>query len=364
MQIPIAKPYIGEEEKRAVLEVLESGQLSQGPRVAEFERAFAAYAGARFGVATCNGTAALTCALMAHGIGPGDEVIVPSFSFFATASSVLGVGATPVFADIDPETFCLSPESAEERITARTRAILPVHLYGHPADMPRFEALCGRHGLLLLADAAQAHGTAIAGRGVGSWGTACFSFFPSKNMTTTAGGMVLTGDEQTYRRLRLVRHQGMETRYEHEALGLNFRMTDLEAAIGLVQLGRLPAWLDARAENARFYDRHITRLLTPTSAPGVSHAYHQYTVRVPPGLDRDTVVRRLNERGIEARVYYAKAIHQQPVFANEPSMRDLALPETERAAREVLSLPVHPFVTAQERAYVVREVNGLGASSG
>ena len=240
MQIPIARPYIGAEEKRAVIEVLESGQLSQGPKVAEFEQAFAANQGARFGVATCNGTAALTCALMAHGIAPGDEVIVPSFSFFATASSVLGVYATPVFADIDPETYCLSPESAEAAITVRTRAIMPVHLYGHPADMPRFETLCQRRGLLLLADAAQAHGAAIAGRGVGSWGTACFSFFPSKNMTTTAGGMVLTNDESVYRRLRLVRHQGMETRYEHEALGLNFRMTDIEAAIGLVQLGPTP----------------------------------------------------------------------------------------------------------------------------
>ncbi|MBN1605216.1 MAG: DegT/DnrJ/EryC1/StrS family aminotransferase [Polyangiaceae bacterium] len=360
MQIPIARPYIGEEEKRAVVEVLESGQLSQGPRVAEFEQAFAAYQGARFGVATCNGTAALTCALMAHGIGPGDEVIVPSFSFFATASSVLGVHATPVFADIDPETYCLSPESAEARITSRTRAIMPVHLYGHPADMPRLEAVCQRRGLLLLADAAQAHGAAIAGRRVGSWGTACFSFFPSKNMTTTAGGMVLTDDEQTHRRLRLVRHQGMETGYRHEAVGLNFRMTDLEAAIGLVQLGRLPAWLETRANNAGFYDRHITRLRTPTCASGVSHAYHQYTVRVPPDLDRDTVVQKLNERGIGARVYYARAIHQQPVFANEPSVRELCLPETERAARDVLSLPVHPFVTEQEREYIVQEVNALG----
>lgn len=360
MQIPIAKPYIGEEEKRAVIRVLESGQLSQGPEVAEFEQAFALYHGARFGVATCNGTAALTCALMAHGIGPGDEVIVPSFSFFATASSVLGVHATPVFADIDPETYCLSPERAEAAITARTKAILPVHLYGHPADMPQFEGLCQRHGLLLLADAAQAHGAAIAGRSVGTWGTSCFSFFPSKNMTTTAGGMVLTNDEPTVRRLRLVRHQGMETRYLHEAIGLNFRMTDVEAAIGLVQLGRLPAWLEKRRKHADCFDRRLTRLKTPARASEVSHAYHQYTVRVPPGLDRDAVVQRLNERGIGARVYYAKGIHQQPALADHPSVRDVHLPETERAAREVLSLPVHPFLTEEEREYIVEEVNRVG----
>ena len=175
--------------------------------------------------------------------------------------------------------------------------------------------------------------------------------------------MVLTDDESVYRRLRLVRHQGMEMRYRHEALGLNFRMTDLEAAIGLVQLGRLPAWVEARTENARFYDRHITRLETPRRADGARHAYHQYTVRVPSDLDRDAVVHKLNERGIGARVYYARAIHQQPVFAGDPSVRDLCLPETERAAREVLSLPVHPFVTEEEREYVVREVNALSAST-
>jgi len=357
MPIPIARPFIGQEERQAVLDVLAGGQLSQGPKVEEFEHAFASYQGARHGIATNNGTTALTAALMAHDIGPGDEVIVPSFSFFASASCVLSVGATPIFADIEPTTFCLSPEAAEAAITSRTKAVMPVHLYGQPADMPRFEALCRRRGLILLEDAAQAHGAAIGARRVGTWGTASFSFYPTKNMTTTEGGMVLTNDDQIARRLRMIRNQGMGSQYHHEVVGYNFRMTDVAAAIGCVQLKRLPAWTETRIANAGFFDRSLNRVVVPARASGVTHVYHQYTVRIPAGVDRDQVLARLNQRGIGARVYYPRPIHKQPVFEARPNYRGVRLPETDRAAREALSLPVHPALTAEEREQVAQEVN-------
>jgi dTDP-4-amino-4,6-dideoxygalactose transaminase len=357
MQIPIAKPFIGEEEKQAVVQVLSSGQLSQGPKVTEFEKAFAEYQGAKHGIATSNGTTALMAAMMAHGIGLGDEVIIPSFSFFATASCVLSVGARPVFADIDPVTFCLSPAAAEAAITPRTKAIMPVHLYGLPADMAAFEAICQKHGLVLLEDAAQAHGAAISKRRVGTWGTASFSFYPTKNMTTTEGGMVLTNDDEIARKLRMIRAQGMNTQYYHEVVGYNFRMTDMAAAIGLVQLGRLPEWSCSRVGNANYFSAHITSVTTPTTPPDYTHVFHQYTVRVPDEVDREAVAKRLNEKGVGVRVYYPLPIHKQPVFQAMDGYKDVVLPETEKAAAQVFSLPVHPALTEEERAYIVREVN-------
>jgi len=357
MQIGIARPFIGEEEKQAVLEVLDSGALVQGAKVAAFEERFAAAHGAKHGVAMNNGTTALVAALMAHEIGPGDEVVIPAFSFFATASCVLSVGARPVFADIDPLTYCLSPASAEAVITPRTKAIMPVHLYGQPADMHAFEALCQKHGLILLEDAAQAHMAALDGRFVGTWGTASFSFYPTKNMTTTEGGMVLTNDDEVARKLRMIRNQGMNTQYYHEVVGYNFRMTNMAAAIGLVQMDRLPAWTQQRAANARFYNQHLTGVGTPAVAEGAAHVYHQYTVRVPDGVDRDAVTARLNERGIGVRVYYPLPIHRQPVFRAMPGYENVSLPETDSATAQVFSLPVHPLLTDEEKDYIVQEVN-------
>lgn len=359
MQIPIAKPFIGEEEKQAVVSVLSSGQLSQGPKVAEFEQAFAARHGVKHGIATSNGTTALMAAMMAHGIGPGDEVIIPSFSFFATASCVLSVGARPVFADINPDTFNLSPEAAEAAITPRTKAIMPVHLYGQAADMPAFEAICRKHGLILMEDAAQAHVAQIGDRHVGTWGTAGFSFYPTKNMTTTEGGMVLTNDDEIARKLRMIRAQGMNVRYYHEIVGYNFRMTDMAAAIGLVQLGRLDGWTQARASHAQAYNTRLTGVKTPVVQAGHTHVYHQYTVRVPDGVDREAVFKRLNERGIGVRVYYPLPIHRQPVFQQMGGYQDVHLPETEKATQQVFSLPVYPGLTDEELDYVVQEVNAV-----
>jgi perosamine synthetase len=357
VKVPIARPFIGTEETDAVVKVLASGQLVQGPAVAEFERLFAAYHGARHGVAVSNGTTALTAALMAHDIGRDDEVIVPAFTFFATASSVLSVGARPIFADIDPLTFCLDPASVKAKLTRQTRAIMPVHLYGQPADMTSLEQLCAEHGLVLIEDSAQAHGAAIGNRRVGTWGTAAFSFYPTKNMTTTEGGMVLTNDDEIARRLRIIRNQGMNQQYHHERLGYNLRMTDVCAAIGIVQLGRLPNWTTQRIANAAFYNANLRGLTTPHLRAGCTHVYHQYTVRVPEAHDRDEICSRLNDRGVGVRIYYPTPIHRQPVFAKMQGYENLGLIQADAAALSVFSLPVHPLLTPAERQFVVDEVN-------
>ncbi|KXK52468.1 MAG: DegT/DnrJ/EryC1/StrS family aminotransferase [Chloroflexi bacterium] len=357
--IPISRPQLGVEEEEAVLAVLRSGQITQGERVAAFEAAFAAYHGAEYAIATSNGTTALSTVIMAHGIGAGDEVIIPSFSFFATASSVSFTGAVPVFADIDPKTFNLSPEAVEAAITPRTAAIMPVHLYGQPADMSALEAIARKHGLILLEDAAQAHGAKIGERSVGTWGTASFSFYATKNMTTTEGGMILTNDAEIARKARIIRNQGMDQQYEHVLMGFNLRMTNLTAAIGLVQLDKLPQWTAKRRENAALYDTALTSVETPYVQPGVTHVYHQYTVRVKPGIDRDVAVKQLNGNGIGVRTYYPKPIHRQPVYAREERYARLDLPETERAVREVFSLPVHPGLSSEELEFIIDEVNAL-----
>jgi dTDP-4-amino-4,6-dideoxygalactose transaminase len=358
--IDIASPLLGDEERQAVLEVMASGRLIQGPRVEAFEAAFAARHGARHAVATSSGATALTAALLGHGIGHGDEVIVPSFSFFATAAAVLGVGATPVFADIDPESFCLAPAAAAAAISPRTKALMPVHLYGLPADMESFERLCARHGLCLLEDAAQAHGARIGERSVGSFGTAVFSFNATKNMTTGEGGMVLTSDDSLAERLRALRNHGRGNDGRHAVVGSNFRMTELAAAIGTVQLGRLARLTEARRENARHFERTLTGVAVPREPAGRTHVYHQFTVRVPAG-QRERVLAGLHERGIGARVYYATPIHRQPALAANGRTGAGDLLETERASREVLSIPVHPRLTLEERAAIVAALNALTA---
>jgi dTDP-4-amino-4,6-dideoxygalactose transaminase len=357
-KLAIAAPVLGPEEEAAALEVLRSGELVSGRRVAEFEHAFAEAHGAAHGVATSSGATALTATLLAHGIGPGDEVIVPSFSFFATAACVLGAGATPVFADIDAATYCLSAAAAEAAVTPRTRAVMPVHLFGLAADMAAFEALALRHGLLLFEDAAQAHGASYHGRKVGSFGTAAFSFHASKNMTTLEGGMVLTSDAALARRLRQLRNHGREPGGLHELAGSNFRMTELAAAIGLVQLRRLPGLNAKRRDNARALGARLRGLTPPYEPPAREHVFQQYTLRAPPGVTRDALVAGLEELGIEARVYYGTPIHAQPALAGRPQAAG-ALHETERAAREVLSVPVHPGLRDEDLELIASSVSTL-----
>jgi dTDP-4-amino-4,6-dideoxygalactose transaminase len=351
--IPAARPIIGDDERAAVDRVLRSGMVAQGPEVANFEQEFArALVGGRSTVAVNSGTAGLHLGLLAAGVGPGDEVIVPSFTFAATANSVALTGATPVFADIEPEYFGLSPAAVEAAVTDRTVGIMPVHLYGHPADLSGLTAVAQKHGLRLFEDAAQAHGATWQGAPVGTFGTfAMFSLYPTKNMTSVEGGMVSCETEETARQVRLLRNQGMERRYENEVVGFNARMTDVHAAIGRVQLSKLPAWTEQRRANARFLDRHLESVIVPPVAEEATHVYHQYTVRVAD--DRDGFAAALaDQHGIGTGVYYPIPNHRLPSF-----QRTLDLPETEKAAREALSLPVHPSLSDDDLDRIVAAVN-------
>ncbi len=348
--IPAAKPLVGDEERAAVDAVLRSGMIAQGPEVAAFEEEFSQIVGGRHCVAVNSGTSALHLGLIAAGIAAGDEVIVPSFSFAATANAVGLAGATPVFADIERGSFCLDPAAVEAAITPRTTAIMPVHLYGHPAAMRELTAIAEAHGLAIIEDAAQAHAAALDGTPVGAFGVvAAFSFYPTKNMTTGEGGMIVTPDAEVARMARLLRNQGMERRYENEVIGFNTRMTDINAAIGRVQLRKLAGWTAARQANAAFLDANLRGVTVPPVASGATHVYHQYTVR---SAERDALVEKLTAHGVGSGVYYPTPIHRLPSFA-----LTLDLPETERAALEVLSLPVHPALSAQDLETVVAAVN-------
>ena len=351
--IPPAKPIIGQEERDAVDRVLASGQLAQGSEVAAFEKEFSSVLlDGRASVAVNSGTSGLHLGLLAAGIGPGDEVIVPSFTFAATANSVALTGATPVFADIEPDHFCLDPAAAEAKITERTKAIMPVHLYGHPFNVEAFEALAAKHNLALFEDAAQAHGAKANGRWVGTFGTfAMFSLYPTKNMTSGEGGMVSTADADVERRLRLLRNQGMERQYENELVGFNNRMTNIHAAIGRVQLTKVLGWTEQRRANALFLDANLEGVLTPKVAEGYEHVYHQYTVRVAD--DRDGFVKALKEEhNVGAGVYYPIPNHRLAPFRTGDD-----LPVTEQAAAEVVSLPVHPSLTQGDFERIVEAVN-------
>jgi dTDP-4-amino-4,6-dideoxygalactose transaminase len=342
--IPIAKPLIGEEEKKAVEEVLSSGIIAQGPKVGEFESAFSKFCGTDFGVAASSGTTALHLALLTCGVKAGDEVITTPFSFIATANSILYCGAKPVFADIDSQTFNISPEKIKEQITDKTKAVLVVHLYGQPCEMDTISKLCSDHGLKLVEDACQAHGALYNDRKAGSLGDCgVFSFYPTKNMTTGEGGMLTTNNQEIAERARLLREHGSKVRYHHDVLGYNYRMTDIAAAIGLVQLKKLNDFNNARIKNAE----RITNVLkdvkgieAPYVKPGILHVFHQYTVRITKDfhLSRDETTRRLNEMGIGTGIYYPVPIHKQPFYKVQSS----GLEVSEAASKEVLSLPVHP----------------------
>ena len=375
LMIPIAAPLMGGEEEKAIQRVLVSGQLAQGENVAAFERRFAQLCQVREAVAVSSGTAALHLALLRHGIGPGDEVITTSFSFVATANVIVLVGATPVFVDIEPATYNLDAGLVEAAITPRTKAILPVHLYGYPCALPRLRQIADRHGLALIEDACQAHAAAINGQPVGSFGTGCFSFYATKNMTTGEGGMVTTNDPRLAEQIRLWRNQGQRTRYDHQTVGHNLRMTEIQAAIGLVQIDKLANFTEKRIRNAAFFNEQFrARVQTPVVRPGYRHVFHQYALNIPG--ERDRWAACLGERGIGTGIHYPLAIHQQPFyretreryrFVNSRGViqkasdraRDGLLPVTEAAARQVLSLPVHPALREEDLATITREVLAL-----
>ena len=353
--IPPAKPIIGEEERAAVDRVLRSGMIAQGPEVAAFETEFSDHFKlGRACVAVNSGTSGLHLGLLSCGIGAGDEVIVPSFTFAATANSVALTGATPVFADIAADDFTLDPASVEASITEHTKAIMPVHLYGHPAKMDKLRAIADSHGLLLFEDAAQAHGASLNGTPVGAFGEfAMFSLYPTKNMTSGEGGMVSCADATIERNVRLYRNQGMLQQYHNEVVGLNNRMTDIHAAIGRVQLTKVDAWTKTRQENAAFLSANLEGVTPPPVADGAVHVYHQYTIRVPE--DRDGLAKALKEEyQVGSGMFYPVPNHRL-----KPFQVPVELPETERAAKECLSLPVHPSLTQEDLERIVNAVNTL-----
>ena len=353
--IPIAKPLIGDEEKKAVLEVLDSGILAQGPRVLAFEKAFAAMVGVAHGIATTSGTTALHTALLAHEIGPGDEVITSPFTFIASANSILYCGARPVFVDIDPRTFNIDISQVEAVITPKTKALMPIHLFGLSCDMDPLMAVAARYKLAVIEDACQSHGATYKGRRVGSFGMGTFSLYPTKNITSAEGGMITTGDDSLNEKCRVIRQHGMRRRYYHDELGFNFRMTDIHAAIGLAQLGKLERFNQARQANARYLNAHLKGVVTPYVPAGYEHVYHQYTIRVPDGR-RDALLTHLTECGVGTGVYYPVPVHLQTFYVNELGYNQ-SLPEAESAAREVLSLPVHPALTQTDLETIVSVVN-------
>jgi perosamine synthetase len=355
VEIPIARPLIGEEEIAAVDRVMRSGMLAQGSVVTEFESRFAEYCGVRHAVGVNSGTAALHAALLAAGIGPGDSVIVPAFTFFATASSVSMCGATPLFADVEDQTFNIDPDSAETLIRPDTRAVIGVHLFGQPFDLGAVRDLCDDRGLILIEDAAQAHGAEYRGRRAGSLADlGCFSFYPTKNMTTGEGGMVTTDDDALAERVRLFINHGQSKKYLHSAIGYNYRMTNIGAAIGLVQLDRLEGFNERRIHNARYLDRHLagTGLITPYAASGVRHVYHQYVVRLPVDypLTREAFMNALADRGIGTAIHYPIPLNRQPVY--QDGSESTSCPVSDDLAASVVSLPVHPSVTDEELAYI------------
>ena len=364
--IDIAKPILGEEEIAAVTAVLRSGIIAQGKKVEEFEEAFAAFIGARYAIAVNSGTAALHTALLAHGVADGDEVITSPFTFIATVNSILFTGAKPVFADIEEENFNIAPDSIVEKITPRTKAIIPVHLYGQPCDMKRIMGIAEEHSLVVIEDACQAHGAEYNSKKVGSFGTACFSFYPTKNMTTGEGGMITTNDKDIAEKARVIRNHGQKERYLHEILGYNYRMTDIAAAIGICQLRKLDQFNNKRIENARILtDRlnGIKGLALPSSKPNVKHVFHQYTVRVTEhfGMSRDELRGKLKEKGIDTSIYYPLPIHKQP-FYQKLGYND-HLPNSEKVAKEALSLPVHPLLTKHNLEYIIETLSELGGKS-
>ncbi len=340
----------------AIQRVIDNTTFIMGPEVAAFEEAFADYCGTRYAVGVSSGTGALFLALLAHGIGPGDEVITTPFTFFATGEAISQVGARPVFVDIDPVTYNIDPQLIEQAITPYTKAIMPVHLYGQPADMDPILEIAERYGLVVIEDAAQAHGSRYRGRRAGSLGhSACFSFYPSKNLGCYGdGGAVVTDDPKIAEAVAKLRNHGRTTKYEHDELGYGHRLDGIQAAILRAKLPYLDQWNAQRRERAARYTALLADLpvTPPEHLPYTEPVYHCYTIRLDDGLDRDRVVTHLKERGIGVGVHYPIPLHLQPAYRFlelEPG----AFPVSERMAQQVLSLPIYAELTDEQQDYVV-----------
>lgn len=355
--IPISAPDLRSEDYQAVLEVLKSGTLTQGPQVEALEARFTEICGVEHAVAVSSGTAALYLALKAQGLGPGDEVITTPFSFIATANSILWAGATPVFVDIREDTFNMDPSLIEPVVTDRTRAILAVHLYGHPCDMDAICEIADRRDLILIEDACQAVGAEYFGMPVGSFGTTCFSLYATKNIISGEGGVITTDDANIAQFCRRLRNHGALSGGNFETVGYNLRMSELHAALGVEQSRRISDIIKVRRSHAAYLNEHLSSVTTPFVEEGCEHVWHQYTVRLNQGQDRRKAMDVLLESGIQTRIYYATPLHRYPHIAEVVGAP--RLPKAERIAGEVLSLPVHPLLTDHDLEIIVEKVNQL-----
>ncbi|GGM47919.1 aminotransferase [Longimycelium tulufanense] len=364
--IPITAVDVRDSEPH-VLAVLRSGILAQGPMVERFEAAVAEMAGTRHAVAVANGTVALAAALQALGLGPGDEVVTSPFTFVATLNAILGTGATARFADIREDDFCVDPDAMAAAIGPNTAALLPVHLYGQSADMGKIEAVADEHGLHLVEDASQAHGATFQGRPVGDFGTGCFSFYATKNVTSAEGGAITTDDDALAEHLRLLRNQGMRQRYRYELAGYNYRLTDLHAAVAIPQLERLPRLVAQRKENAARLSAGLAELpglRVPRELPGRSHVWHQYTVLVTNDapVTRDELAARLAELGVGSGVYYPRVVFDHPCYREHPNVIAAEVPVAARVARQCLSIPVHTALSHADVDTVIAAVREVFAA--
>jgi dTDP-4-amino-4,6-dideoxygalactose transaminase len=331
--------------------------LAQGPKVVALEEEFAKLCGVKHAIATTSGTTALHTALLAHDIGEGDEVITTPFTFISSANSILFTGAKPVFVDIEEETFNINPDLIEAAITSKTKAILPVHLYGHMCDIEAIMDIADRHSLIVIEDACQAIGATYKGKPAGSFGTGVFSLYATKNVMSGEGGMITTNSDEIAEKCRLIRSHGMKVRYYHDMLGYNYRMSDLHAAIGLAQIRRIDEFLQKRRENAKYLTANIESVITPKVKPGYEHVWHQYTIRVDGNRDRDAAVKKLNDAGVGTGIFYPVPAHQQGYMRD--IVGDISLPVSEKMAKQVISLPVHPQVSKDDLKKIVSEVNKL-----
>lgn len=368
--IPFAKPIITEDEIEAVERVLRSGMLAEGKVARQFEEEFSDYVGTRYATVTSNGTTALSTALEAMEIRPGDEVITSPFTFIASANTVAMIGAIPVFADIDLGTYNIDPERIEGAITDKTRAIMPVHIFGMPADMPRIMEIAEEHDLLVLEDACQAHGAKINGKAVGSWGhAAAFSFYATKNIMTGEGGMITTDDEELYDRMLMIKNhgRGKQGGYSHYRIGYNSRMMDIVAAIGLNQLGRIPELEKNRYATAKMYDELFSEFeeIRPQVEPkGFKSAYHLYApLLYSDKMNRDEIVQALRNQGVGSRAVYALPCHKQDTYltiqkwrwadyVEYPDYSKLSLPVSEEIGMRHFDIPVHPSLTNDEKEHI------------
>ncbi|MEQ1737396.1 MAG: DegT/DnrJ/EryC1/StrS family aminotransferase [Rhodoglobus sp.] len=359
--IPITVVEFGTDEEALVLEVIRSGNVAQGPKVTQLEDSFAQLVGVKHAIAVNNGTTSLVASLEVLDLAPGDEVITSPFTFVATLNAILEAGATAVFADISEDDFAINAETIESAITPRTKVIMPVHLYGQMAPMAGIAALAADKGLAIVEDAAQSHGASDAGRNAGTFGLGSFSFYATKNLTTGEGGMITTNDDVLADRLRVLRNQGMRARYQYEVAGHNYRLTDLQAALGIPQLARYDAIVSARQANADYLTaglESVTGVIPPRQLDGRRHVWHQYTVRITDeaAVSRDEFVAKLGELGVGCGIYYPKLVFDYDCYRNRDDVKIGRYPVAESVVSQVVSLPVHPKLSRADLDTIIDAV--------